>query len=402
MAYLDNNATTVMSKDVMAAMCAGCNKGNPSASYASAEGCKALMEDFAAVMRSHCGAPDHELVWTSGASEANATIVNMMVFAWRHSGRTDLPRFVLSAIEHRSLLDGIAQYVDVGLATSTLISPRADGRIWAEDLEAELRDNVTCLVCVMHANNETGAINDIEELQRVAHAHGVPFYSDAAQTYGKIKLVPVDAFCISFHKCHGPPGVGALMLRRQLIKGRGLQAMIHGTQNKGLRGGTENMPGVCGAYRATMQLVEQFDARCRHMRRIGDVLFARLRLIGLPLVPFEVYKGAPTPTHAMFVVFGGVHRLPNTLLIALVDPNRRVCNGDIKKALLAQKYIVSIGSACNTASSKASHVLYAMGADELCRRGTLRISWCYETTEDQIISFCACFARVARGLKHNP
>lgn len=389
MAYLDNNATTVMSDEVVAAMRAGCNKGNPSASYASATGCRVLMDDFCAIIRRYCDSAEHEIVWTSGASEANATIIHMMIFAWR-SMSTTLPRIVLSAVEHRSMLDCVAQYVDSGLATSTLVAPRADGRIHAEDLDVCLQTEA-CLVCCMHANNETGAINDIASLQKVAHCYGVPFYSDCAQTLGKCKVVPVDAFCISFHKCHGPPGIGALLLRRQLIKGHNLQAMIHGTQNKGLRGGTENMPGVCGAYRATIRLCEQHDARLRHMKRLGDLMYARLRMLGLPLVPFEVYKSGPVPSCAIFVVFGGSDRLPNTLLISLVDPKRKVCNGDIKKALLARGYIVSIGSACNTASAKASHVLYALGADDLCRRGTIRISWCYETTDEQIISFCANF-----------
>jgi cysteine desulfurase len=191
----------------------------------------------------------YHVIFTSGASEANCFMLRSCAEAyWRQTGK--IGHMIISAIEHKSLLECAEQLAKNERISLTMLKPDQFGFIGHETLKAAMRAD-TCLVSVMTANNETGAINNIKVLGAIAHSANVPFHTDATQSYGKFGMAPnlmnVDAFTISFHKLHGPTGIGALIIKDDLWTGYSMQPMICGSQNDHMRGGTENIIGIAAA-----------------------------------------------------------------------------------------------------------------------------------------------------------
>jgi cysteine desulfurase len=421
MIYLDNNSTTIMPASVKVAMLEWCNRGNPSSSYASAREARAMMREFRKYIGTLCeidpccpedrdvppGANKHrrqdpsqyKIIFTSGASEANCTALHGVVTAYAEA-TSGIPHIILSAVEHKSLLDMANSYESRGLATVTLVRPTVSGHVRPEDVEAAILPS-TCIICVMHANNETGAINDIRAIGRIAHKHNVPFHCDTVQTFGKFPINPVknnvDSFCISFHKLHGPPGVGALVIKQQLLLGYNFQPIIFGTQNEGYRGGTENLPGIGAAAAATKYTMAGRAGKNLSVGKIKQFIMKELSSRA-PTRSYAEYMGRPkVPQPELEIVYlsGADNYLPNTILLSVVKRSQPlICNGKLKADLEDRGIVVSVGSACNTASASASHVLYAMGADELIRKGTLRISLGDETTLDDAKKFVKEFLMI--------
>jgi cysteine desulfurase len=259
----------------------------------------------------------------------------------------------------------------------------------------------TCIVCVMHANNETGAINNIKKIGAIAHKYNVPYYCDTAQTFNKFPINPIknniDAFCISFHKLHGPPGVGALVIKQQLLTGYKLAPMIFGTQNYDLRGGTENVPGIGAAYAATLYTMEDRAAKNAAQASIKKYIIDEISA-RMPTIMYTQYinKRPKLPEVEIVFLSDFANYLPNTILMSVVARRRKICNIELKKALEKKNIIISVGSACNTASAKASHVLYAMRADELVRKGALRISLGDHTTHKDAVTFVREFLWIVK------
>jgi cysteine desulfurase len=416
MIYLDNNATTIMPAVVKTAMIEWCNRGNPSAGYASAKEARAMMNDLRLQLGRLCGfdaccpekrdggsvaslLPRYNVIFTSGASEANATVLHGVVAAHRER-RGHVPHIVMSAIEHKSLLDMAKSYESRGIAAVTFVKPTPSGHIRPEDVAAAILPH-TCLVCVMHANNETGAINDVAGIATVAHQRGVAFHCDTVQTFGKglcADIVPhVDSFCVSFHKLHGPPGVGALIIRQELLDGYKMPPLIFGTQCGGMRGGTENLPGIGAAAAATtLTMTSRTGKNTQLSRRKQMVMTGLAAQIRSMRYTEYVRGGASTGTMIVFMSASSEYYLCNTILLSVVNSSKEVCNVRLKEALEAAGVVVSVGSACNTASSTASHVLYAMGADDAVRRGALRISLGDDTTDDQLATFVRVFIAIIK------
>jgi cysteine desulfurase len=463
MIYLDNNATTTMPKCVMKAMLSWCNMGNPSASYASAVNSRAMMDNFrnyigrlceidtccpedrdseytlSAQKVNKCDPARYKVIFTSGASEANSTIVSGVVAAYANA-RGVIPNIVISAIEHKGLISTAKALEERGAVTITYVQPVWSGHILARDVAAAIGPN-TCLVCVMHANNETGAINDVAAIGKVAHERGVPFHCDTVQTFGKFSLRPlrdsIDSFCVSFHKFRGPPGTGVLVVKQKFLLGYGIPPLIFGSQNEGYRGGTENLPGIGASYEA---LRYNFKNRAEKNARISGLktlLLCELSKL-FPMRTYEDYAASTMENKVIpfeIVVFsipsvgsgvgsvgsvgsgvssvGSVNTkllsdsdyisarddayLCNTVLLSVVKKRGEfICNAKLKGYLEKLGIVVSVGSACNTASSKASHVLYSMGADKYIRKGALRISLGDDNTEAEIRKFVSTFADAIR------
>ncbi|SIP86093.1 Cysteine desulfurase NifS [Pacmanvirus A23] len=404
MIYFDNNATTIMPTEVKKAMLDWCNRGNPSAGYASAKEARAMMNEFRKYIGKLCGidtcCPEsrdvnnqtllqntkknpskYKIIFTSGASEANCTVIHSVIDAYsRATGK--LPHIVVSAIEHKSIISTIKSYADRGLALATFVQPTTSGHIKPEDVEKAITSD-TCLVCVMHANNETGAINNIQKIGQIAHKHNVPFHCDTVQSFGKYPISPlkdnVDSYCISFHKLHGPPGIGALIIKQQFLLGYNLQPVIFGSQNEGYRGGTENLPGIGAAFTATTLTMKNRKEKNNMSQNIKKYIMTELAK-RIPTRQYTTYMNSAKPNKipAVEIVFlSGLseYYLPNTLLLSVVKRvGTPICNVKMKDGLEKQGIVISVGSACNTADAKASHVLYAMGADDFIRKGALRIS----------------------------
>ncbi|QJX71669.1 cysteine desulfurase iscS [Faustovirus] len=433
MIYLDNNSTTIMPKATVAAFTDYCNRGNPSSSYPSANKCKDVMAGFRDFIAANCGFEvdtndiDYEdivanvnngtlnintmspmlykIIFTSCGSESNAMIIQGVIRSYRKIAG-DTPHIISSAIEHKSVLDCLKSYAEDGEIQLTLIPPMINGTINPADVEANILPN-TCLITIMHANNETGAINDIATIAKIAHKFNVPFHSDSVQTFGKFKMdlpkLDIDAITVSFHKYHGPPGIGALIIRSKFLYGYQIPPLIFGSQNYHLRGGTENMPGLAAAYAGlayTWEKRSDKNARMLQLKiRLKKNLETRYKIIPYSqhYKNFTAQSRPPATTKPYIVMFheADTKYTPNTMLISVVaSPAMEVCNSKIKKALEEAGIIVSIGSACNTKSSKASHVLFAMQADKWIRRGTIRVSLGDETTEADIDKFVGKFSEI--------
>lgn len=418
MIYLDNNATTIMPNRVVQKVMEWMNKGNPSADYRTARECNKMMKSFRDFIANHCGFISYEedakysqnemkrvyqITITSCASESNNTIIRSAVEAYGyHTGY--IPHVITSAIEHKSLLDCVKHLAITRKIELTFVQPNKMGFIEPEKISSAIRPN-TCLISIMSANNETGAINNIKKIGEIAHKNKVPFHTDCVQTFGKFAINPVadnvDAFSVSFHKLHGPPGIGILVIKRQLIEGYHMLPEICGSQNCGFRGGTENIPGIAGAFEGTKYTWEGRQAKNSRMLALKKSIVRGLSEKA-PCQTYTEYLMSPSraPVFMVFLSLTTKDYLPNTLLLSIVKPNAPyVCNVSVKKRLEKMGIITSIGSACNTSSDKASHVLTAMGVDALIKKGALRITIGDETTGQQCAFFVNAMLDILEEVK---
>lgn len=376
--YLDNNATTLMPPQVVKRMVEWTNKGNPSADYKSAKDCRKLMENFRAAISSKCGLNNqYHIIFTSCASESNNMFLRSVIEAHRMNSKFT-PHIIISSIEHKSLLNCAVQLAKRGYTELSLIRPDRFGFIHAEDVKNSIRPN-TILISIMQANNETGAINDISAIAKIAKGKKIIFHTDCVQSFSKFLLNPtqlgIDAFSISFHKMHGPAGVGAVIISNKIMKLHHLEAEICGTQNEGMRGGTENIPGLAAAFEGFLLSAENRPEKNSKMLLLKQHIMQGLSKY-IECKTYREYLSSP-PTNNTIIVFLSTCEkkyLPGTLLLSVVNNKIDVCNGKIKNALEQCGVIVSIGSACNTANSKASHVISEMQVSDRIKKGTLRIS----------------------------
>lgn len=429
-----------MSDAVIHEMATHCNLGNPSASYKSAKRCQALMHNFRREIAllckfENCEVAPHQpiqnnvestilgnssgatidnvanidpkqyyILFTSGASESNAMIISRVIDAYLLTGQQ--PHIVVSSIEHKSIIETIKYNETMGRCTSTFVNPAASGHILAGDVELAIRPN-TALVCVMHANNEIGSINDIAAIAAAAHRHKVPFYSDAVQAFGKYAMWPVemdvDGFSVSFHKMYGPVGCGLLILKRKWVEGYGIHPLIFGTQNFGMRGGTENIPAIAASRLALAHNMTNRQQKNKKLNNMKQFIIAQIR-DRAPCRSYVQYCDINNITKSLpeiEIIFfddsifsnnANAKYLPNTIFLSIIKRSEPpMCNTKFKESLANGGIIISVGSACNTSSDKASHVLYALGADSLIRSGALRISLGDNNTKEDCIAFVKCF-----------
>jgi cysteine desulfurase len=366
------------------------NRGNPSASYSSAQKARDMMDDFHRYIANGGG---YEVIFCSGASEANATAVEA---ALRISAK---PHIITSNVEHKSILLHLRASAEAGRCTLTEVPARPSGHVAAEDVRRAIREE-TVAIFVMSANNETGAINNTVAI--AAAASGRYFHCDAVQSYGKYGAPSgVSSFAISFHKFGGPAGVGALVIAKKYC---GLLPLIYGTQNNGMRGGTECLHGIAAAFLATKRNFTDRKQKNAHLAGLKEQFITLMSSAGVPITQYSQYLSARERIPKLEIVLLSTcadDYLCNTLLISIVlhDSKLRICNSATKKELEKQGIIVSVGSACNTASPTASHVLYAIGADQHIRAGALRISFGDANTSAEVVRFCKVFAQLLASIK---
>jgi cysteine desulfurase len=432
MLYLDHNATTLMAMETKLEMVKWCSRGNASASYAAASECSAMMREFAQALKRRLHASDYKVIFTSGASEANCSAfrhfveraidsgargdsrihngkyagkrtgtrtdaLNMVLNGMRRGASTDSmgsakPHVVISACEHKSMLMIADSYHERGLIELTRAGAMKSGHTHPKSILDSLRGS-TALVAVMHSNNETGAINDIAGVAQVCKRADVPLLVDCVQSFCKVEIdldaLGVDAATLSFHKIGGPPGVGALLLHKKHVEH--FLPTIFGAQNDSMRGGTENVPGLAASYHALrLSRAGEFAATLALKRRIKLGIARKL-----PTMQYTEYteRGAREALSIVFLSNFNEYYLPNTILLSVVSGDVRFCNTKLKEYLATKHIVVSIGSACNTSDPRASHVLYAMGADEYIRRGAIRVSLGSEITSDDCDVFVREFLR---------
>ncbi len=294
------------------------------------------------------GADPREIVWTSGATEADNLALKGVARALRHHGR----HIVTCTTEHKAVVDPCQWLEDEGFEI-TWLEPNPDGSLPPERVRSVLRED-TLLVSLMHANNETGVIHDIDALGRVCREAGVLFHVDAAQSLGKLPIdvsaLPVDLMSLSAHKIYGPKGVGALYVRRSpQVR---LEPQIHGGgHERGLRSGTLAPHQVVGMGEALALAGERMDEDYRHVEKLRDQLREKLSVLDDIHVHGE---SAPRLPGHLNVAFAGVDG--EMLLTAL------------------NRVAVSSGSACTSATVEPSYVLRAMGVSDALAHSSVRFS----------------------------
>ena len=359
--YADNAATTRLSDTALAAMtpCFQEIYGNPSSLHTpgqlAAEKLAAAREVFA---RNLHAAP-REITFTSGGSEADNQALRSAAALGAKRGKRHI---VSTKFEHHAVLHTLQALEREGYEVTLLDIP-PDGVVTAEQVQEAIRPD-TCLVSVMFANNEIGTIQPIAEIGAVCRQAGVLFHTDAVQAAGHVPIdveaLQVDLLSLSAHKFHGPKGVGVLYARR----GVALTPLIHGgAQERGKRGGTEDIPGICGAAAA-------FDEACANLERNADCLTPlRDRLIaGLTAIPHTVLNG------------DAARRLPGNVNVCFEG-----IEGESLLLLLDEKGIAaSSGSACTSGSLDPSHVLLALGRPHEVAHGSLRLTLSEENRPEEI------------------
>jgi cysteine desulfurase len=347
--YLDHNATTPMRPEVSEAMSAALRErfGNPSSTHAEGAAARAAIERARDEVAALVGCPPREVTFTSGASEANNTIVRGL------AGGSRGKRVVTTTVEHPSVAEPLRALEAEGVRV-TRLPVDADGRVEPAVLAEALREEAA-LVSVILANNETGVLQDAQKLSEIAHAHGVPVHFDSTQALGKIPVdragLGADFLVGSAHKLNGPKGAGFWVGPGAVPLPPLLQG---GAQERGRRGGTENVPGIVGLGVACALARSELAERARHTARLRDALWQGIAA----RVPDVRRNGA------------AAHVLPNTLNVEFADAAGEV----LLEALDLEGIAVSAGAACHSGSIEPSSVLLAMGRSERQARGSLRFS----------------------------
>jgi cysteine desulfurase NifS len=374
--YLDHNATTPIAPEVrqlMHAFIDDCH-GNPSSIHADGKAARFEVEAARRKVAQLLNCTAGRITFTGGGSEANNLALKGIAFSeWGRKRR----HLVTSNVEHPAILSTCRWLEKTGYRITYLEADR-DGRIHPDDLASAIT-NDTCLVSIMTANNETGTLQPIQVLAQVAHERGVLFHTDAVQAVGKIpvdvKAWDVDLLTLSGHKFHGPKGVGALYVSRNVE----LESLVHGgSQENRLRAGTENVLGIVGLGRAAELAIQ----RLPDMQRVAR-LRNRLEAMLGALVPEMVING-----HTQ-------ERLPNTLNVTL--PGLR---GESMVLALDRKGVsLSSGSACRSGSPEPSHALLALGMGDEAAHCALRFSLGHGNTDTDIDGTLEILREVIRDSK---
>ncbi|MCS7253582.1 MAG: cysteine desulfurase NifS [Armatimonadota bacterium] len=360
--YLDYNATTPLDERVLEAMMPYLKEqyGNPSSIYRFAQNARKAVEDARAKVATLLNASEREIVFTGGGTEANNYAIKGFAFANRHKGN----HIITSQIEHHAVLN-VCKYLEERHGFEvTYVPVDSYGVVDVDAVREAIRDD-TILITIMHANNETGVLQPVEEIAKLAKERGICFHTDAIQVAGKMRVdvqaLGVDLLSISAHKFYGPKGVGALFIR----KGVRIDPLIHGGhQEMGKRAGTENVAGIVGLAEAFALAHEGMEEEWEREKRLRDKLERGI----LERIPDVIVNGHPEK------------RLANTLNIVVkyVEGEAMLLSMDV------EGICASSGSACTSGSLEPSHVLTAMGIPHELAHGSLRFSLGRFTTEEDI------------------
>lgn len=367
--YLDHAATTPMIPEaarVLAEQLA--RPGNPSSLHASGRAARRVVEESRERLAAALGARPSEVVWTSGGTEADNLAVKGLFWA-RRTQHPDRRRLLVSAVEHHAVLDPAFWMAEHAGAELVLLPVDADGVLEVDALREELERNgeQAALISVMWANNEVGALQPLDEVVALGRRFGVPVHADAVQAVGQVPVdfgaSGLDAMTVTGHKVGGPGGAGALLARR----GLDVTPVLHGGgQERGVRSGTLDAALLASFGLAVDVAVAGREAFADRVGALRDALVAGVESV----VPDAVLRG---PRDAE-------RRLPANAHFTFPG-----CEGDSLLYLLDSAGIeASTGSACQAGVPRPSHVLLAMGVDEVAARGALRFSLGHTSTADDV------------------
>jgi cysteine desulfurase len=359
--YLDHAATTPTRPEALNAMLPyfADSFGNPSSIYSQGQEAKGAVEEARTKVAELIGARSEEIVFTSGGTEADNLALKGLAYASEHKGN----HIITTSIEHHAVLEACKFLEKRGLEI-TYLPVDKHGLVDPDDVKKAITDK-TILISVMHANNEVGTIEPVEEIGKIAQEAGVHFHSDAVQTVAHIPVnvdeLEVDLLAISGHKLYGPKGVGALYVR----KGTKLVSLIHGgEQERRRRAGTENVPAIVGLGKAVELAGQEMGREVERLTNLRDKLIRGL----VGKIDSVHLNGHPT------------RRLPNNVNISIdfVEGESILLNLDL------EGICASTGSACSSASLEPSHVLLALGLSPEQAHGSLRFTLGRDNTQADV------------------
>ena len=371
--YLDNNATTKCDEDVLDAILPYLKDkfGNPSSTYSFG---KNIQEDISKARKSIAtllNAEENEIVFTSCASESNATAIMSAV-----RNNPNKKHIITTKVEHASIIETMKYLEDNGYEITYLAVDKF-GKIDLNDLKNSINNN-TCLITIMMANNEIGNVYPIKEIGEIAKENNILFHCDAVQAIGKIKIdvkeMNIDTLSLSGHKIHAPKGIGVLYVKN----GIPLIPLIFGHQEQNKRGGTENTPYIIGLGKAVDLILEDNYLINDKLKELRDYMEMQIK---------EKINDV--------VIYGDLdNRLPNTSSIAF----KNVKADELLLILESFNIYVSTGSACNSELTEPSHVLMACNVD-LDNYSPIRVSLSKYNTKEEIDIFVKCLINVVNMIR---
>jgi len=359
--YIDYAATTPTDPEVIKAMQPYLFEkfGNPSSIHSYGQEAKKALEDSRERLAKFLGAKAEEIIFTSGGTESNNTVIEGVAYALQSKGN----HIITSAIEHHAVSEPCKLLEQRGFKV-TYVGVGRDGLVNPDHVKKAITDK-TILVSIMHANNEIGTIQPIAEIGRIVKEKMIYFHTDAVQTVGHIPVnvdeLNVDLLSLSAHKFYGPKGVGALYLR----KGTRIEGFLRGgDQEKGRRASTHNIPGIVGLAKAVELSQKNMKEEAEFQIRLRD----------------KIIKGIPEKIKKVRLNGDPVKRLPNNVNFSIeyIEGESMLLNLDILGIA------ASTGSACTSTSLEPSHVLLAIGLSAEVAHGSLRFTLGRWTEEENI------------------
>ncbi len=381
--YLDFAATSIPDPDIIdkTAITAKNIYANPSSIHA--EGLKAgeLLKKTREICSKVLDIPSANILFTSGGTESN-NIAMLSLLRKKKRGKV-----IISAIEHPSVSEPSKILKEAGFSIIK-INPGKDGIVKADSVIKHL-DNDVMLVSVMLVNNETGAVQPVEEIASDVkdfarkNNSSIHFHCDAVQGAGKISFNPsdinIDSFSVSSHKFSGPRGAGLLILNSRI-----LPLLSGGGQESGFRPGTENLPAIYGQALALEKAFADFDRNYENSRKLSSILFRRIKNIkSAQIIPAE--REEYDQRYSPYILNVSIPPVPAEVLARIMSD---------------RGYCISTGSACSSINKKHSETLLSMGINNKTAFSAIRISTGYTTHEDEILSFCDTFEKEIGNLKN--
>jgi cysteine desulfurase len=376
--YLDNAASTAVHPEVVKEMLPyfDIQYGNPSSIHQFGRKAKNAIEKARKQVAALIGAEPDEITFTSGATESNNTI--FLGCPKSQGNKFELNHIITSSIEHDAVLEPLKEFVENGLQV-TYLPVDEHGLVNPNDITKSINEQTT-IVSIMFANNEVGTIQPIKEISKICNKYQIPLHTDAVQAVGKVpinvKELGVDALSISSHKINGPKGVGALFIKKGFTVAANI---VGGGQENGMRSGTENVASIVGFGKACEIAKERLVENSSHFKKLHSLMLEKIT----KEISHVKLNGHPE------------ERIFNNLHLTFVGVNGE----DLIIKLDEHGIAASTGSACSVHTQKASHVLKAMGFNHEQITGSLRISFGYMNTLNEVNEAVEILKKVVAELR---
>ena len=377
MIYLDNAASTAVHPEVVKEMLPYFNVqyGNPSSIHQFGRKAKNAIQKARKQVAALVGAEPNEILFTSGGTESNNTILDGVL---KSSGEPDPEHIITSSIEHEAILQPCKDFEKAGIKI-TYLPVDEYGIVDPDDIANSINSH-TVLVSIMFANNEVGTIQPIKEISEICKKYQIPLHTDAVQAVGKVPInvkdLGVDALSISSHKINGPKGIGALFIKKGLTV---TPQILGGGQENGMRSGTENVASIVGFGKACEIAKDKLSDNISHFHSLYSLILAKT----IKEITHVKLNGHPEKR-----IFNNIH-------LTFMGVNGE----DLIIKLDEHNIAASTGSACSVHTQKASHVLKAMGFNHEQITGSLRLSFGYMNTLDEISQTVEILKKVVSELR---